>query len=72
MQHDLHHRELVQVGVEQRLDDHRPIYRPRLPSSQAMIVPPRRTNLAADPGVAADALDVYAPFRFSTVPWLAT
>jgi hypothetical protein len=23
MQHDLHHRELVQVGVEQRLDDHR-------------------------------------------------
>jgi hypothetical protein len=22
MEHDLHHRELVQVGVEQRLDDH--------------------------------------------------
>ena len=25
VQHDLHHRELVQVGIEQRLDDHRRI-----------------------------------------------
>ncbi len=27
MQHDLHHRELVEVGVEQRLDDHRAVAR---------------------------------------------
>jgi hypothetical protein len=27
MQHHLHHRELVEVGVEQRLDDHARFYR---------------------------------------------
>jgi hypothetical protein len=28
MQHDLHHRELVQIGVEQRLDNHASIVGP--------------------------------------------
>ena len=53
MQHDLHHRELVQVGVEQRRDDHRWADRPALPAfagyrNRSIILPVHASARPAD------------------------